>query len=310
MKKWLIILTVLIIAFICSVYILIPAEQTFTYSTEVNCTNEAATRFLVNKSRWQQWWPGEKKEEHVYTYKKYNYRITKLLLNGFEATIFNEKDSVAGWLNMQPSGNNAVTFEWQSQFSYPGNPVTRLMLYKEATEIKKNIESLLLDIKKFFDEEKNVYGFTASVQKVTDEFLITVKQPMDHSPSTEEIYGIIKDIKNYISQKGGKEKNPPMLNVHNEVPGKYDVMVAIPTTRQLPQEGKFLYREMVLGNILVADVTGGVYKVQKAEEELNNYVFDHQKTSPAIPYQSLVTDRVAEKDTAKWITRLYYPVFY
>jgi hypothetical protein len=29
----------------------------------------------------------------------------------------------------------------------------------------------------------------------------------------------------------------------------------------------------------------------------------------AIPYQSLVTDRMKEPDTMKWLTRLYVPVF-
>jgi hypothetical protein len=28
----------------------------------------------------------------------------------------------------------------------------------------------------------------------------------------------------------------------------------------------------------------------------------------AIPFQSLITDRVKEPDTAKWITKLYAPV--
>ena len=166
------------------------------------------------------------------------------------------------------------------------------------------------DIKKFFDEEKNVYGFSAAVQKVTDEFLISVKQPLNHYPSMKEVYDIINEIKTYISRQDGKEKNPPMINVYQEAPDTYQLMVAIPTTDKIPAEGKFLFRQMVMGNILVGEVKGGIYSIKKAETEMSNYITDHHKSSPAMPYQSLITNRVAESDTAKWITKLYYPVYY
>ena len=66
---------------------------------------------------------------------------------------------------------------------------------------------------------------------------------------------------------------------------------------------------MVLGNILTGEVKGGVYVVTQAEQELKNFVTDFRRMSPAIPYQSLITNRMQETDTAKWITRLYYPIF-
>jgi hypothetical protein len=65
---------------------------------------------------------------------------------------------------------------------------------------------------------------------------------------------------------------------------------------------------MVLGNILVAEVKGGVYTAEKAIEVLSVYANDKKRISPAIPYQSLVTDRMQVSDTSKWITRLFYPV--
>jgi hypothetical protein len=310
MKRWFVILSVIILAAISAVYLLIPAEQKFIDTAKATCSDAVITRFIVNKIRWQQWWPGQKKEEHIYTYKNYNYRITKVLLNGFEATVFNDKDSVKGSFYALADDNNSVLLKWQSVFTHPDNPVARVSSYLQDADIKNNIQSLMQDVKKFFDDEKNVYGFNTSVQKVTDEFLIAVKQPLDHYPSVPEVYAIINEIKTYISQKDSKEKNPPMLNVHMESPRDYEVMVAIPTTGHLEGEGKFLYKQMVLGNILVADISGGIYTVKKAEEEIINYVNDHKKASPAIPYQSLITNRMTEPDTSKWKTRLYYPVFY
>jgi len=66
---------------------------------------------------------------------------------------------------------------------------------------------------------------------------------------------------------------------------------------------------MIRGNILVAEIKGGIYSVNEAERQLVNYANDYKKISPAIPFQSLVTNRQLEPDTSKWVTRLYYPIF-
>ena len=62
------------------------------------------------------------------------------------------------------------------------------------------------------------------------------------------------------------------------------------------------------GNILVTDVKGGPYNIAKAFEAVEKYTEDHNRMAPAIHFQSLVTDRRQERDTSKWITRIYWPV--
>ena len=36
---------------------------------------------------------------------------------------------------------------------------------------------------------------------------------------------------------------------------------------------------------------------------------DNALSSPAIPFESLVTNRMQEPDTSKWVTKIYYPGF-
>ncbi len=66
---------------------------------------------------------------------------------------------------------------------------------------------------------------------------------------------------------------------------------------------------MFPGKILSTEIKGGEYAVETGFKELSNYISDNQLTSPAIPFQSLVTNRVMEPDTSKWITKLYYPIY-
>ena len=71
----------------------------------------------------------------------------------------------------------------------------------------------------------------------------------------------------------------------------------------------FELKKMILGNVIKAEIIGGIHTVNKGEDELFNYLNDYNRSSPAIPFQELVTNRIEEKDSLKWITNLYYPVF-
>jgi hypothetical protein len=94
-----------------------------------------------------------------------------------------------------------------------------------------------------------------------------------------------------------------MLNILPSINNQYEVMIGIPTKTDVEEQEPFKRKKMILGYILVGDVQGGMATVAAAEKRMADYAFDHQKTAPAIPFQSLITDRMQEKDTSKWISR-------
>ena len=89
----------------------------------------------------------------------------------------------------------------------------------------------------------------------------------------------------------------------------YKIMVAIPINKIVPTTEKFLLKRMVPGKILVTEVKGGAYTADVALRQLTLYMEDNRLISPAIPFQSLITERIKEADTTKWMTKIYFPVF-
>ncbi len=65
---------------------------------------------------------------------------------------------------------------------------------------------------------------------------------------------------------------------------------------------------MVPGNFMVIEISGGDYAVREGERNLQNYIEDYGKIKMAIPFQSLITNRLAEPDSSRWKTRIYLPV--
>lgn len=310
MKRLLLPLLLLVIAVVLFFYFRIPAKEVYSYRTAFRCTNNSAIRLLHDSTQWKNWWAGTQQSKTVYSFNNRNYHFQKMTLPGIETITAVGNDSVAAFFQVFPSNIDSAHFEWSYVFAYSANPVTKIKQYLQLRSLKKDFKLFLAAVKPFFENEKNTYGMEIETQRVKDSTLISLKKTFDHYPTTEDVYSLIADVKNYIQTKGGEECNAPMLNIFSVADNRYDVMVGIPTKKDVEEQEPFKRKKMILGYILVGDVQGGMATVAAAEKRMADYAFDHQKTAPAIPFQSLITDRMQEKDTSKWITRIYYPVLY
>ncbi|HZH63621.1 MAG TPA: GyrI-like domain-containing protein, partial [Flavisolibacter sp.] len=139
--------------------------------------------------------------------------------------------------------------------------------------------------------------------------LISTSTTTSGYPSADRIYSLIDKLQAFAQTKGAKQTGQPMLNINTPDSISYRVQVALPVDKKLKDEGDIFYRWMLGGgNILVMEVKGGYATINKAFMEMENYVRDFSRTAPAIPFQSLITDRRKEPDTGKWVTKLYWPV--
>ena len=305
MKKLIIgvILTISVLAL--SLYLFIPDRLKINEIVTMNATMDGVARTLSAGSNWNKWWPGDT----VFHFNKKTFQITAYELNGFDIRIISNRDSLQSRMNLIFLDNDSMLVDWQAQLKSSSAPFKRFSQYMKVKEIGKDINAILTSLKNFAEDPQNIYGIKVVKAIVTDSVLISTRRSFDHKPDVQEIDDMIQSLKNYIKQNGAVEKNLPMLNVM-KTDNSYVAMTAIPVDRELPATNEFASKFMLKGgNILEAEIKGGPFTIERSFNELENYRADHKYTSPAIPFQSLVTDRAREKDTAKWVTKLYYPVF-
>lgn len=310
MKRLLLISLLLVFATAVFLYSRIPATDNYTYGMALRCTENGAIRQLHDSTKWNLWWPGKKINDGTYSFANRTFNIRDIILPGISTRIDNNGDSIKAFFQVSALKPDSTIFQWSFTYVYSSNPIKRLQQYFGLQRLKTDLKHFIIAVKPYFEKEENIYGMKIEQQKVKDSSLISMKQTFDHYPTTEDIYQMVNVLKEYVQKKKGEQTNPPMLNVFPVSGTSYEVMVAIPTKWDLPEEGTFKLKKMVLGNILVGEVKGGLSTILNAEKQLANYVFDYGKVSPAIPFQSLVTDRSLEADSSKWITRLNYPIFY
>jgi hypothetical protein len=189
------------------------------------------------------------------------------------------------------------------------NPFKRLQAYLKAKKINRDMDLILQKMQSFYSLSENIYGFDIKKALVMDSILIQTSGISKGYPSTAFIYGLIDKLKNYSNSNNATITGYPMLNIKPLDSINFEAKLALPLDRPLPGSGDILQKRMLgMGNILVTEVKGGNAISAKAFLQIQKYAEDYQRLAPAIPFYSLVTDRMQQPDSSKWITKIYFPV--
>ncbi len=318
MRKLFYLLAATLLIFFPAVYIFIPNQIVVSKSELVESSERIIAAHLnYNRGR-QKWWPAQ---DDIKTESKLAADTGTITLDGYQFHFmdprFNltevlikkgnlEIESVITWEAMP---KNLMKITWIGTFTTSVNPFKRVAEYQKAVMLKKNMRTILDNLLGYIVSSENIYGFNFRRETVRDTVLATATINSKTYPGLPEIYNLIDSVKRFSKAKNAKQQNPPMLNISVTESGGYRTMIAIPINRVIEQNENIAVKRMVPGNILVVRVTGGPNTIEKAFDQMKIYMRDFKLTSPAIPFQSLVTNRIAEPDTAKWVTELYYPIF-
>ncbi len=313
--KFLIGLGIVLLALLVSVYVFIPGTLQVSEVTVIDCTINGANRYVLDQSMWVKWWPdtnvkpAAKNNAGFFYYNNMTCYVSKVLHNRLEVSVHFKKAILYSTINMLPLSQDTLAVQWQYALRNSLNPVKRCRQYFDAYAVKRNMSTILSGMKIFLHNKKNIYG--VNIQRVMNEekSLMVTETSFTAYPGTTEIYNLISELRTSLISQGGKEIDYPMVNVTRAGSNLYNVMVAVPTDKKLQRRGSVYYKHTYPGRILTTEVTGGPATIKEALRQMHMYIQDYQLVSPAIPYESLITDRISEPDTSKWVTKIYYPIF-
>ena len=313
MRKWIVpVLVVLVLIFAAALF-LKPNKIAVKETVTASFSAKAFSRHLFKEAPWPRWWPGTTETDHaafaLFSYKGNQYIIRDKRFSSILLTIGNGNDSLLTELVLIPVNADSIELEWIASPRVTGDAVGRLPNKQWVKNVAKDMQLLLQKMKAFYTNVDNLYAFPIKNDVVRDSTLISTSAIYQQYPTTEKIYTLIDNLKAFAQKNGARQTGFPMLNITPNKDGTYTTKVALPVDTILKDEGDVHYRWMLGGgNILVAEVSGGPQRIQKAFAEMEEYIEDFRRIAPAIPFQSLVTDRRLEPDTAKWVTKIYWPV--
>lgn len=109
MKKLLIFLFALVCAALIGIYIFIPAEIKFSKFVILKTNTPMATRLLMDKDKWMNWFPNDSIDtlpatgsKDTFKFKNYHYTVESAMINRAEVTISNDQKSIKTLMALLP----------------------------------------------------------------------------------------------------------------------------------------------------------------------------------------------------------------
>jgi len=301
----------LFLAFI-SIYFIIPQKIQTTRVVEVDATDINVSKFIVNKRPWPKWWPGKHvaTDSSSYSYKNISFTLQKNTNSEMHVLIKQGDIELNSVITYATTGEGMCDVTWFAEMQSSLNPFERVAEYFKIKRIGKDIDEVLADFKKFIQADINVYGMTFTISKIQHPIVLATTLTTTDYPAAGVIYNKIAELKKQISAEHAAVVDSPIMNVHPAETGGYFVTVAVPINTVItPGKNAMINKLVKDANALETQVKGGKNTILNGFTQLKNYQKAHRLISPAMPFESLITNRLAEKDTAKWVTKIYCPIF-
>ncbi len=304
-KRIILISSIFSILFVVLIYTFIPDTLVITNSAIVNCNVSAASRTFNN--RWKDIFT-QHSDTTFYT-DGYIYKIQQPVYNGSHISISHNGKTYFTVLSLLPLASDMLLMQWNVALETGKDPITKFVSYFKAKALQTNMQKIATRLQSYLGNKINVYKYNISYTTLTDTVVVSIKTVMDVYPSTKDIYIYIDTLERYIQTQGAKATNSPMLNI-THTNNKYFMMVGLPLNIEIPSQNKIEIKHLlpIKDKTLTAEIRGGSGVINDAHKQIEIFMQDHSLAAPVISFDLLVTNRTKQKDTAKWITRLYYPV--
>ena len=317
MKKLLIGLFLALSLLILSTYLFIPSSFNIVALTGIKTTDNGTERFLMDNSKWPLWWnysntdstSSIKQAGPVFELNGDSFELKEKFYKSINIQIHHTNDLLKSKLVMIRLELDSTRIEWQCNLPSSVNPIKRFVQFREAKKIKNTMDQVLKNLNAFLSKIENVYGIPIERNYLKDTLYLTSKKMVSSYPSNMEIYQLIKNIQSYAGKNNTHQTGNPIFNITDFGNNHFQLMAGIPVDLNIPEEEGFSLKHMVRGSFMITEVVGGEEKIKQATKNLQLYFSDFHRTSMAMNFNMLVTDRMLQPDSAKWITKIYFPVF-
>ena len=251
-------------------------------------------------------WKGEKTMEGTMT-------ITEAKTNELIATkleFAGEAQPASSSFILTPEGEGTKVV-WNFESEAGGNPFGRIFWFTVGKAmIGQSFEEGLFDLNKLTENMKPGAGNNIKVEvRVKPEtHYLFIHDSASISTIGNKLGAGFGRIMEAIGKQGLEAAGAPFGIYYTESTTKWEMDICIPVNKAGKADGDVkpgLYKG---GNMVVASFYGPYEQTPAGHEAAGAFIKANGKKIMGAPWECYVTDPMMEKDTAKWLTEICYPV--
>jgi hypothetical protein len=318
MKRLFLIVFIALVVITLSTYIFIPGTIKVTSSSVMPTSENGTERFITNKTSWNSWWNYSLKDSltkvstknlETYSQNGDSFEITELQYKAAKINIKHNSHTIDSKLVIIPLSIDSTGVQWSYAIKSSLNPYERMMQYLDASKVKNNMDLVLQHLNDYLQRDENIYGIHITRESTKDTTLVLTKVILANRPTTKDIYNTIGQLQQFAKTNNATATGNPIYNISIKENKQFQLMCALPISHPIIPNAQFSNISMVKGSFMVTEVIGGDSTLSDAAKKMQLYFDDYRRVTMAVNFTMLVSDRMYQTDTSKWISRLYYPVF-
>ncbi len=311
MKKLLFVVLILVSLVLISIYYFIPAKIQIAEKVNISASDTKILKYLSKAEGWEKWWPKNSNtvnSKNQFCNDQFCFQLVKATNSEDSILITSQELLSESKLTHFEGTKNSIELRWIAEIETGFNPIEKVKRYQAGLRLKSDIKDLLQHLKGFFNSNKNVYGINIQTERVKNFVLLETEKTSSTYPDLKFISSLVNQLEKEISRSDAQKADSAMLSIFKPYKGDYVITVAIPINKEIQTNKPIHITKMVQGSLLSTEVKGGPKTIENAFSSFREYVRDKKHVSPAMPYEMMISDRNAVKDTAQWVTKIYYPV--
>lgn len=333
LKKILIGLAVLVVALLLIGFFL-PGKMEITRSITVNASPESVFEEFNDLEKWQEWqyWNtmekpgdmkltfGEKKQGTGASYSwdgketgKGTITITESIPNKSVASDidFTGSGVAKGLYTVEPDGEGTKA-TMNFTFDNGMNPIGRWFSVFMKGELENAFDYGLAKIKERAEAKPK---FTVDITEVTTPAVFYVGiESKDVQANSDQVNALMSKTYSQIATDLAKAKvettGAPfcLITKWNDETKQMDMVCAFPVDEKAKVPAKYKTQQLPAGKAVKAIHRGAYKALEKTHIQINQYLGMKKLSINGAPWESYLTDPNIEKDTAAWVTEVYYPI--
>lgn len=217
--------------------------------------------------------------------------------------------SHGGWHIKDTTDGVVVTTYMDVELSFAARVMPGLLMEKFlGPDFEKTLAGLKkqAELLEMTTPHNSPYGIEATV--FHEQILASVRKTTSLPNISNDIASSYKTITDFLKKNNLGIAGYLCAFYHNFSPDKIEMECAIPINKMVASEGDVHVSVMKAGKAVVANYFGPYTGTSKAHQAINTWINENHKKIIGSPWEEYITDPMMEKDTSKWLTKVYYPI--
>ena len=328
----------IVILLLVIVAYLLPAKVHVERSLQMNCSPEAAFTLVNDLKQWDKWSPWHGMDPNTqwefsgeqaigagawYTWKSEHPKVGNGKLTIMEVKANEYIKTQMEFEGMSPASaeyfftpnDSGILVRWTMDSDMGMNPIARYMGLMMDKFVGTDYEKGLAKMKEVAESSisatsaAQILGYATDMREMQATVIAGIREVVKFSDLNSAKFG------NWFMAIGatlGKQKmepiGPPMTVYYSYEKESSDMEAAMPVAQAGKDDGAVKFHELPASKILVVKYYGDYSKTEPVYYAAFDYIKKNNLEPNGFPMEVYVTDPMMEKDTAKWLTEIIFPV--